>query len=64
MSDDDSSTYEEPNLFQEPDGYYQEEKEPTFQKHRLRSGESMNLRLVGHNPLWVSILLVKRVVPF
>lgn len=42
-------------LFQDPEGWTPAEKKPTFAEHVLHSGEKLNLRLVGHNPLWVSI---------
>src|SRR5581483_11817681 len=41
------------DIFQEPADFYQPEKEPTFASHKLRSGEEVQFRLVGHNPLWV-----------
>ena len=41
------------DLFVEPENYYQEDKPPTFVTHKLRSGEELELRLVGQNPLWV-----------
>ena len=41
------------NLFADPEGYYEPEKEPTFFQHKLLSGETLRLRLVGYNPLWV-----------
>ncbi|KAF2015002.1 hypothetical protein BU24DRAFT_423922 [Aaosphaeria arxii CBS 175.79] len=40
------------DLFKEPDDYYQPEKEATFASHQLLSGKDLNIRLVGHNPLW------------
>lgn len=42
------------DLFQEPDDFYEKEKEATFATHKLLSGEEITVRLVGHNPLWVS----------
>ncbi|KAK8214723.1 Protein N-terminal and lysine N-methyltransferase efm7 [Zalaria obscura] len=48
----DSEGEGEIGIFQEPDDYYQPEKQPTFEKHRLLDGRELNLRLVGHNPLW------------
>ena len=42
-----------PNLFQEPKDFYKPEPPPTTATHRMRSGEELQLRLVGHNPLWV-----------
>ncbi|KAL6708569.1 Protein N-terminal and lysine N-methyltransferase efm7 [Coniothyrium glycines] len=48
-----SDTEEESlDLFQEPDGFYQSEKEATFASHTLLSGKTLEVRLVGHNPLW------------
>jgi len=41
------------NLFQEPEGFYKPEKEATFVSHKMLDGRELNLRLVGHNPLWV-----------
>lgn len=40
-------------LFQEPEGYFQPEKPATYTEHTLLSGQTLRLRLVGHNPLWV-----------
>jgi len=51
MADSDSEG--EIGIFQEPEGYYEPEKEPTFVTHKLLDGRELNLRLVGHNPLWV-----------
>ena len=42
------------DLFREPDDWKPVEKKPTFTDYILQSGEKLNLRLVGHNPLWVS----------
>ena len=47
----------EVDLFQEPADFYQPEKEATFASHQLLSGTDLNIRLVGHNPLWVRRLL-------
>jgi hypothetical protein len=41
------------SLFTEPTDYYLPEKPPTFIPYTLNEGQSLNLRLVGHNPLWV-----------
>ncbi|KAJ4351635.1 Protein N-terminal and lysine N-methyltransferase efm7 [Didymosphaeria variabile] len=40
------------DLFQDPEGFYEPEKEATFASHTLKSGKELNIRLVGHNPLW------------
>jgi hypothetical protein len=52
MSDSDSEG--EFGIFQEPEGFYEPDKEPSFVDYTLQSGLKLNLRLVGHNPLWVS----------
>ena len=41
------------DLFQEPADFYEPEKEATFASHELLSGKKLEVRLVGHNPLWV-----------
>lgn len=41
------------DLFKEPDDFYEPEKQPTFEEHKLLDGTQLSLRLVGHNPLWV-----------
>lgn len=53
---DGSDADDEPSLdlFQEPEGYYPPPKQPTFVQHRMLDGKELQLRLVGHNPLWVS----------
>lgn len=53
-------------IFEEPEGFYEAEKEPTFVEYTLQSGLKLNLRLVGHNPLWVGSprpVLVSSVYP-
>lgn len=41
------------DIFQEPEGFRQEEKPASFAEHTLSSGEVLKVRLVGFNPLWV-----------
>ena len=56
MADDtDSEESGDINLFKEPEGYYAPEKQHTIATHTTLTGQTLNLRLVGHNPLWVSI---------
>ena len=50
MSELDEETID---LFQEPADWKPVEKEPTFAEYILHSGGQLQLRLVGHNPLWV-----------
>ncbi|GAB7365585.1 hypothetical protein MBLNU230_g6656t1 [Neophaeotheca triangularis] len=40
------------DIFQEPEGFREPEKQPTFAQHRMLDGRDLNVRLVGHNPLW------------
>lgn len=54
--DDMSDSEGELGIFEEPEDFYEAEKEPTFVDYTLQSGLKLNLRLVGHNPLWVSLL--------
>ncbi|KAL8939247.1 MAG: hypothetical protein Q9211_002829 [Gyalolechia sp. 1 TL-2023] len=39
-------------IFQEPADYYPPPKPATFESRTLQTGETLQLRLVGHNPLW------------
>ncbi|TIA49918.1 hypothetical protein D6C77_09411 [Aureobasidium pullulans] len=39
-------------IFEEPEGFYEAEKEPSFVDYTLQGGSKLTLRLVGHNPLW------------
>lgn len=41
------------DLFQDPDGFYPEEAQPTFAEHQMLSGETVRVRLVGSHPLYV-----------
>ena len=40
-------------LFQDPEGFYPPEKQPTFAEHRMLSGQTVRVRLVGSHPLYV-----------
>lgn len=40
-------------IFQEPSDYYPPEKPATFTDYRCKNGSIIQLRLVGHSPLWV-----------
>ncbi|KAL8725137.1 MAG: hypothetical protein Q9166_007541 [cf. Caloplaca sp. 2 TL-2023] len=39
-------------IFQEPSEYYSPPKPATFESKKLQTGEILQLRLVGHSPLW------------
>lgn len=41
------------DLFQEPDGYYAPEKEPTQVQHTTKNGTVLTIHMIGHSPLWV-----------
>ena len=53
MSTDDEDFENDASLFKEPEDFYQREMPPTFVDYTLGDGRRLNLRLVGHNPLWV-----------
>ena len=56
MADDtDSEENGDMNLFKEPEDYYAPEKQHTIATHTTLTGQTLDLQLVGHNPLWVSI---------
>ena len=40
-------------MFQEPSDYFKPEQPAKSIEHNLLSGQTLHLRLVGHNPLWV-----------
>ena len=72
---DDSDNDQGLDMFTEPDGFYEPDKEPTFVTHRMLNEHELTLRLVGHNPLWVGaasclesskldVLIAKHAVPF
>lgn len=41
------------SMFQDPVGYFPPEPSATYVEHTLLCGQTIQLRLVGHNPLWV-----------
>ena len=41
------------DFFQDPQGYYPPEKQPTNAEHRMLSGQTVHVRLVGSHPLYV-----------
>jgi EEF1A N-terminal glycine/lysine methyltransferase len=53
MSDDENDSAGAFDLFQEPADYLQKEKPSTVDYYTMRSGCLMELRLIGHSPLWV-----------
>lgn len=42
-------------LFDVPEGFYPPEKEPTYAEHKMLSGQTVRVRLVGSHPLYVRI---------
>lgn len=54
-----SNSEEAFDLFQEPDDFYQKEKPPTQVQHETLNGDTLTLRLVGQNPLWVGLAISK-----
>lgn len=51
--DQDDGTIE---LFSEPKDYYPSDKPATFVTYTTQAGDTLHLRLVGHNPLWGHLL--------
>jgi hypothetical protein len=43
------------DMFKDPEGFYPPEKEPTFAEHRMLSGQTVRVRLVGSHPLYVHL---------
>ncbi|BDD61399.1 Protein N-terminal and lysine N-methyltransferase efm7 [Monascus purpureus] len=43
-------------LFQDPEGFYEPEKQPTFAEHHMLSGQTLRVRLVGSHPLYGDLL--------
>ncbi|EED19676.1 nicotinamide N-methyltransferase Nnt1, putative [Talaromyces stipitatus ATCC 10500] len=43
-------------LFQDPEGFYPEDKQPTFSEHQMLSGQIIRVRLVGSHPLYGNML--------
>lgn len=41
------------DMFQDPVDYFPPEPSATYVEHTLLCGQTIKLRLVGHNPLWV-----------
>lgn len=42
------------DMFQDPEGFYPPEKEPTYADHQMLSGQVVRVRLVGSHPLYVA----------
>lgn len=53
---DNGSDNEQADLFQEPEDFYQKDKPATNTTFVLKDGRVIQLRLVGHSPLWVCII--------
>ncbi|KAJ9267743.1 putative nicotinamide N-methyltransferase Nnt1 [Paecilomyces variotii] len=43
-------------LFDVPEGFYPPEKEPTYAEHKMLSGQTVRVRLVGSHPLYGDLL--------
>lgn len=48
-----SLSEEDGNIFKEPEGFYEPEKQPTCVSYQTLNGQVLSLRLIGHSPLWV-----------
>jgi nicotinamide N-methyltransferase len=54
--DDDLATGD---LFKDPEGFYPGEEQPNFAEHRMLSGQTVRVRLVGSHPLYVRLLQIR-----
>lgn len=52
MADDD---FETGDLFEDPEGFYEKDPEPTFAEHQMLNGQTVRVRLVGSHPLYVCV---------
>lgn len=52
MAEDD---YETGGLFEDPEGFYEKDPEPTFAEHQMLNGQTVRVRLVGSHPLYVCL---------
>ncbi|BAE60792.1 unnamed protein product [Aspergillus oryzae RIB40] len=52
----DADDFETGDLFKDPEGFYEPEKEPTFAEHHMLSGQTVRVRLVGDHPLYGNLL--------
>ncbi|PWY74832.1 nicotinamide N-methyltransferase Nnt1 [Aspergillus eucalypticola CBS 122712] len=43
-------------MFEDPEGFYEPEPEPTFAEHHMLSGQKVRVRLVGSHPLYGNLL--------
>lgn len=43
------------DMFNDPEGFYPPEKEPTYADHQMLSGQVVRVRLVGSHPLYVPL---------
>lgn len=59
VSSDDQALIDD-SLFKEPAGYFEPDAPPTYTDFTLLSGQTLRLRLVGHNPLWVPMYKLKK----
>lgn len=46
------------DIFTEPEGFREAEKQPTFETYQLPDGSVLSLRLIGHSALWVGTVKI------
>jgi len=56
MAEEDFSTG---NMFQDPKGFYPDEPPPSFAEHKMLSGKTVRVRLVGSHPLYVCLHMMQ-----
>ncbi len=62
-SNDDENEEDYVNIFEEPEGFYKPEAQPTSASYQTLQGIDLNLRLVGNSPLWVGRDLLSYFMP-
>jgi len=55
--DGENDTGDYADLFKDPEDFYQPDKPATYAAYILLDGREIRLRLVGHNPLWVCLVM-------
>lgn len=56
MAAEDSENFDLGGVFTEPEGYFPPPKPPTIAEHRMLSGQTLKVRLVGDHPLYGYLL--------
>lgn len=58
MAEEDFSTGD---MFQDPEGFYPDAPPPSFAEHKMLSGKTVRVRLVGSHPLYVWLHMMQEI---